>query len=55
MTIEEVWKMATRLKTVKEVDRLIVTVITDNYYDALRPDTKVSTPFRLKTWISHPR
>jgi 7,8-dihydropterin-6-yl-methyl-4-(beta-D-ribofuranosyl)aminobenzene 5'-phosphate synthase len=40
--------MATRLKNVKEVDRLIVTVITDNYYDALRPDTKVSTPFRSK-------
>jgi 7,8-dihydropterin-6-yl-methyl-4-(beta-D-ribofuranosyl)aminobenzene 5'-phosphate synthase len=48
LTIEEVWKMATRLKTVKEVDRLVVTVITDNYYDALRPDTKVSTPFRSK-------
>jgi 7,8-dihydropterin-6-yl-methyl-4-(beta-D-ribofuranosyl)aminobenzene 5'-phosphate synthase len=40
--------MATRLKNVKEVDRLIVTVITDNYYDALRPETKVSTPFRSK-------
>jgi len=40
--------MATRLKTIKEVDRLVVTVITDNYYDALRPDTKVSTPFRSK-------
>jgi 7,8-dihydropterin-6-yl-methyl-4-(beta-D-ribofuranosyl)aminobenzene 5'-phosphate synthase len=40
--------MATRLKNVKEVDRLFVTVITDNYYDALRPDTKVSTPFRSK-------
>jgi len=40
--------MATRLKTVKEVDRLVVTVITDNYYDALRPDTKVSTVFRSK-------
>jgi len=40
--------MATRLKTVKEVDRLVVTVITDNYYDALRPDTKVSTPFHSK-------
>jgi 7,8-dihydropterin-6-yl-methyl-4-(beta-D-ribofuranosyl)aminobenzene 5'-phosphate synthase len=40
--------MATRLKTVKVTDRLVVTVITDNYYDALRPDTKVSTPFRSK-------
>jgi 7,8-dihydropterin-6-yl-methyl-4-(beta-D-ribofuranosyl)aminobenzene 5'-phosphate synthase len=40
--------MATRLKSVKEVDSLVVTVITDNYYDALRPDTKVSTPFRSK-------
>lgn len=31
-----------------EVDRLTVTVITDNYYDALRPPTKVSTPFHSK-------
>lgn len=34
--------------TLKEVDRLMVTVITDNYYDALRPDTKVSTPFHSR-------
>jgi len=40
--------MATRLTAVKEVNRLVVTVITDNYYDALRPDTKVSTVFRSK-------
>lgn len=40
--------MTIRLKAVKEVDRLVVTVITDNYYDALRPDTKVSTQFRSK-------
>jgi 7,8-dihydropterin-6-yl-methyl-4-(beta-D-ribofuranosyl)aminobenzene 5'-phosphate synthase len=40
--------MASRLKTVKEVDRLVVTVITDNYYDALRPNTAVSTPFHSK-------
>jgi len=40
--------MPTRLKIVKEIDSLVVTVITDNYYDALRPDTKVSTPFRSK-------
>jgi 7,8-dihydropterin-6-yl-methyl-4-(beta-D-ribofuranosyl)aminobenzene 5'-phosphate synthase len=40
--------MATRLKAVKEIERLVVTVITDNYYDALRPDAKVSTPFRAK-------
>jgi metal-dependent hydrolase (beta-lactamase superfamily II) len=40
--------MPTRLKTVQEVNRLVVTVITDNYYDALRPGTKVSTPFHSK-------
>lgn len=34
--------------TATEVDRLVVTVITDNYYDALRPDTKVSTVFRSR-------
>ncbi len=40
--------MASRLKDVREVDRLRVMVITDNYYDALRPDTKVSSVFRSK-------
>lgn len=40
--------MAIRLESVSEVDRLAVTVITDNYYDALRPGTKVSTPFHSK-------
>jgi len=40
--------MKKHLTAVKEVDRLVVTVITDNYYDALRPDTKVSTVFRSK-------
>lgn len=40
--------MVKRLANVTEVDRLLVTVITDNYYDALRPDTKVSTVFRSK-------
>jgi len=40
--------MKKHLAAVKEVDRLIVTVITDNYYDALRPDTKVSSVFRSK-------
>jgi 7,8-dihydropterin-6-yl-methyl-4-(beta-D-ribofuranosyl)aminobenzene 5'-phosphate synthase len=40
--------VAKSLKTMKEVDRLVVTVITDNYYDALRPGTKVSTPFHSK-------
>jgi 7,8-dihydropterin-6-yl-methyl-4-(beta-D-ribofuranosyl)aminobenzene 5'-phosphate synthase len=29
-----------------EVDKLIVTVITDNYYDSLRPDTAISKQFR---------
>jgi len=43
-----VWKLIARLKTVTEVDRLIVTVITDNYYDALRPSTKISTPFNSR-------
>ena len=40
--------MASQLKTMTEVDRLVLTVITDNYYDALRPNTKISTPFRSK-------
>ena len=40
--------MAAKPMSIKEVDRLAVTVITDNYYDALRPDTKVSTLFRSK-------
>lgn len=29
-----------------EVERLTITVITDNYYDALRPDTKAATRYR---------
>lgn len=40
--------MAVKLDGVREVDRLHVTVITDNYYDALRPDTKVSSVFRSR-------
>ncbi|OPY66246.1 MAG: Metallo-beta-lactamase superfamily protein [Syntrophorhabdus sp. PtaU1.Bin002] len=31
-----------------EVDRLAVTVVTDNYYDSLRPDTAISTTYRSK-------
>jgi len=40
--------VAPQLRTITEVDRLVVTVITDNYYDALRPDTEVSTVFRSR-------
>lgn len=29
-----------------ELDGLAITVVTDNYYDALRPDTKVATRYR---------
>lgn len=32
--------------TIPEIESLIVTVITDNYYDALRPDTAISKQFR---------
>jgi hypothetical protein len=31
---------------IHEIETLIVTVITDNYYDALRPDTTISKQFR---------
>jgi 7,8-dihydropterin-6-yl-methyl-4-(beta-D-ribofuranosyl)aminobenzene 5'-phosphate synthase len=31
---------------IPKIDTLIVTVITDNYYDALRPDTAISKQFR---------
>ena len=27
-----------------EVDKVVITVITDNYYDALRPDARVDQP-----------
>lgn len=40
--------MATQLKPVNEVDRLVVTVITDNYYDALRPNTPISMPYHSR-------
>lgn len=35
-----------------EADRLVITVITDNYYDALRPDTPVTKRFRARPGIS---
>ncbi len=31
-----------------EVDRVVITIITDNYYDALRPDTPVTKRFRTQ-------
>jgi 7,8-dihydropterin-6-yl-methyl-4-(beta-D-ribofuranosyl)aminobenzene 5'-phosphate synthase len=32
--------------TIEELERLTITVVTDNYYDALRPDTAVSKRYR---------
>jgi 7,8-dihydropterin-6-yl-methyl-4-(beta-D-ribofuranosyl)aminobenzene 5'-phosphate synthase len=34
------------LQPVREVERLTITVVTDNYYDALRQDTGVATRYR---------
>ena len=31
-----------------EVDRVVITIITDNYYDALRPDAPVTKRFRTQ-------
>src|SRR5208282_4787607 len=31
-----------------EVERVVITVITDNYYDALRPDVPVTRRFRTQ-------
>ena len=31
-----------------EVDRVVITIITDNYYDALRPDARVTKRFRTQ-------
>ena len=31
---------------IPEVDKVVITIITDNYYDALRPDTPVTKRFR---------
>lgn len=33
---------------VTEVERLLITVITDNYYDALRPDATITKRFRTQ-------
>jgi len=33
---------------VTEVDKLVITVITDNYYDALRPDAAITQRFRTQ-------
>jgi 7,8-dihydropterin-6-yl-methyl-4-(beta-D-ribofuranosyl)aminobenzene 5'-phosphate synthase len=32
----------------REVERLSITVVTDNYYDALRPDTAISKSYRTR-------
>lgn len=40
--------MTTGIHKITEVDRLVVTVVTDNYYDSLRPDTEISTTYRSK-------
>jgi 7,8-dihydropterin-6-yl-methyl-4-(beta-D-ribofuranosyl)aminobenzene 5'-phosphate synthase len=39
--------MAQGTAMVTEVDRLTVWVLTDNYYDALRPDTKITKRYRV--------
>jgi 7,8-dihydropterin-6-yl-methyl-4-(beta-D-ribofuranosyl)aminobenzene 5'-phosphate synthase len=41
------------LQPLHEVDTLMVTVVTDNYYDALRPDSAVATRYRSApgAWI----
>lgn len=33
-------------ENIREVDKLTITVITDNYYDAVRPDSAIGTRFR---------
>jgi hypothetical protein len=39
--------MAQGTAMVTEVDKLTVWVLTDNYYDALRPDTKITKRYRV--------
>lgn len=39
-------KKTASLQSIQELDRLTITFITDNYYDALRPDTEVATRYR---------
>jgi 7,8-dihydropterin-6-yl-methyl-4-(beta-D-ribofuranosyl)aminobenzene 5'-phosphate synthase len=40
------------LMEIRQVDALSVTVITDNYYDAIRPDTAVAKRFRARPGMS---
>jgi hypothetical protein len=42
-----------RIDGLRELERLTITVITDNYYDALRPNTAVST--RISVCSTEPR
>jgi len=39
--------MAQGTATITEVDKVTVWVLTDNYYDALRPDTKITKRYRV--------
>ncbi len=41
-------KSAWGLVKIPEVDRVAITIITDNYYDALRPDVAVTKRFRTQ-------
>jgi 7,8-dihydropterin-6-yl-methyl-4-(beta-D-ribofuranosyl)aminobenzene 5'-phosphate synthase len=34
--------------TIEEVDRVVITIVTDNYYDALRPDAAAAKRFRAQ-------
>ncbi|HEY3276458.1 MAG TPA: MBL fold metallo-hydrolase [Syntrophorhabdaceae bacterium] len=45
-------EISTMAMKLPELDRLVITVVTDNYYDALRPDAAIAARFRTRPGVS---